>query len=47
MLKRLPQDQLETESKHKLGEILDEKNWKLVEFSGDKFGIDGEMRKVD
>jgi len=47
MLKRLPSDQLEEESKLKLGDIINQHNWKLVNFSDDKFGIDGEVQIVE
>lgn len=47
MLKCPPQDQLETESKHKLGQILNRRNWKLVELSDVKFGLDGDAQVVE
>ncbi len=47
MLKRLPQDQLETESKLELGKAINQQGWKLVELSDDKFGIDGEVQIVE
>jgi hypothetical protein len=46
MLKRLPQDQLETESKLMLAASINQHNWKLVEFSDDKFGIDGDVQII-
>jgi hypothetical protein len=40
MLKRLPSDQLEEESKLALKKLINQVNWKLVDISDDKFGID-------
>ena len=47
MLRRLPQDQLETESKLKLEGIFNQANWKSASYTDDKFGIDGEIRIVE
>lgn len=46
MLKRLPTDQLETESKLALERFFNDANWKPVSFTDDKFAIDGEIRVV-
>lgn len=46
LLKRLPSDQLEEESKIVLKSVINQGGWKPVELSDDKFGIDGEVRLV-
>jgi hypothetical protein len=46
MLKRLPTDQLEEESKLALEQFFNEVNWKPARFTDDKFAIDGEIRVV-
>ncbi len=46
LLKRLPSDQLEEESKIALERFFNDANWKPASYTDDKFGIDGEIRVV-
>jgi len=46
MLKRLPQDELEEESKLALHQLVNSANHQNVSYSRDNFGIEGEVRLV-